>query len=120
VNDAERWLRTRLAGAPPALLDAMNAALPDGGTAVPQTLALGGVALYAQVLQGRGGREDALPLLAADALFTHALQAQAETDPAGLADFAGWMTGAPAFAALAAGLPLDGGSSALDGPDLVS
>lgn len=121
MNDAERWLRMRLAGAPSALLDVMSAALPDDeGSAVPQTLALGGAALYAQVLRGGGGREDALPLLAADALFTHALQAQTETDPAGLADFAGWMTGSPAFAALAAGLPLDGGYSAIDGPDLVS
>jgi hypothetical protein len=37
---------------------------------------------------GRGGREDALALLAADALLTHALEAQAELDPDGVAEFA--------------------------------
>jgi rubrerythrin len=112
VSEAEHWLRTRLSGAPPALLDAMAAALPSDAAPVPDTLARAGVALYQQVLHGRGGREDALPLLAADALFTHALQAQAETDPAGLADFAERVTTSPAFVALAAGLPSDDGAPA--------
>jgi hypothetical protein len=46
------------------------------------------VRLYSQVVEGEGGREDALPLLAADALLTHAFQAQAELDPTSLAEFA--------------------------------
>jgi hypothetical protein len=89
VSPAERWLRARLPGAPPELLDAMAAALPaeDGGP-LPEALAAGALRLYAGVLHGTGGREDALPLLAADALMTHALEAQAEADPDALEDFA--------------------------------
>lgn len=89
MSPAERWLRERLAGAPPALLDAMIAALPPGGgDSVPEALAAGAVSLYERVLAGTGGREDALPLLAADALMTHALEACAETDAESVADFA--------------------------------
>jgi hypothetical protein len=85
---AAEWVRVRLADAPPELRDAMLAALPaDGGTDAAEGLAAGAHALYA-ALPATGGREDALPLLAADALFTHALQARAEADPEGLAAFA--------------------------------
>ena len=90
MSEAERWLRGRLAEAPPELLDAMAAALPaeDGGP-LADTLAAAAQGLYAHLLaRGTGGREDALPLLAADALMTHALEAQAEADVDGLADFA--------------------------------
>jgi hypothetical protein len=54
---------------------------------VADALAEGAIALYARVLAGTGRREDALPLLAADALMTHALEAQAAADPLGLAAF---------------------------------
>lgn len=77
-------MRERLPDAPPALLDAMLAALPDDPRQpVAEALAEGGLRLYAELLRGGAGarREDALPLLAADALFTHALEAQAEADP---------------------------------------
>ncbi len=37
-------------------------------------------------LRGDGSREDALTLLAADALMTYACEAAAENDPAGLAE----------------------------------
>lgn len=87
MTAAEAWVRGRLAGAPPALLEAMLAALPaDGGLPVPEALAEGALAIYARLLAGGAGalKEDALPLLAADALFTHALQAQAEADPDGV------------------------------------
>jgi hypothetical protein len=90
MSPAERWLRERIGGAPPRLLEAMVAALPadasspSGDPSVPETLAAAASALYGRVVEGAGGREDALPLLAADALLTHAFQAQAETDAGGL------------------------------------
>ncbi len=88
MTPAEGWIRERLADAPPALLDAMAAALPDDAPSVPDALAGGAAALLETVARGSGGREDALPLLAADALLTHAFQAQAEADPAGVAALA--------------------------------
>ena len=80
------WLRARTADAPPELLDAMLAPLCDDGE-VPESLASGAMTLFERVLGGSGGRQDALPLLAADALLTHALEAQAELDPDGLRAF---------------------------------
>ncbi|HEX5520123.1 MAG TPA: hypothetical protein VFX29_00445 [Longimicrobiaceae bacterium] len=97
---AERWLRERLPGAPPRLLEAMAAAVAEASgpeadaAAVPDALAEAALRLYREVLGGTGGRDDALPLLAADALLTHALQAQAELDPTGVADFAARWGGA--------------------------
>ena len=84
MNAAESWLRQRLPDAPPELLTTMIGALPDGAATGPDALAAAAVALYRRVAVGSGGREDALPLLAADALLTHAFEAQAELDPAGL------------------------------------
>ena len=101
MTAAEEWIRGRLQDAPPPLLDAMAAALPaDESLPVPDALAAAALALYARL--GGERREEALPLLAADALFTHALQAQAEADPEGVAPLAdrmgaagalGWMVG---------------------------
>lgn len=87
MSEAERWLRDRVGGAPEELVREMVAALPPAAS-VPAALAEGAIALYGATVRGSGGREDALPLLAADALFTHAFQAQAERDPAGLAGLA--------------------------------
>lgn len=85
MTAAAAWLRQRDAGVPPVLLEAMLSALPeDDDAAVPQALAAGALRLYAEVGRGSGGREFALPLLAADALFTHAFEAQAETATEGL------------------------------------
>lgn len=84
----EAWLRERVAAAPPALLEAMQNALPEASQGTAEALAEGALALYGRVARGGGGREDALPLLAADALLTHAFEAQAEEDPAGLAALA--------------------------------
>jgi hypothetical protein len=96
VNPAEEWIRGRLGGAPPALLDTMVAVLPaDAALPVPDALAAAALALYAR-LRGES-REEALPLLAADALFTHALEAQAEADPDGLAALADRMGAAGAL-----------------------
>jgi len=99
---AAEWVRARLSDAPPELLDAMLAALAaeDDGP-VAETLAAGALALYAS-LPATGGREDALPLLAADALFTHALQAQAEADPEGVDAFAERLGAAGSLGRLAA------------------
>jgi hypothetical protein len=86
---AAAWLRANAPAAPPALMEAMLAALPaDAGASIADALAAGAMRLYADLRAGSGGREDALPLLAADALLTHALQVQAEEDPDGLAAFA--------------------------------
>jgi hypothetical protein len=84
---ARRWLHDHLSDAPPELLEAMSSAVPDEGDA-PEGLAAGAMSLFERVLRGSGGREDALSLLAADALLTHALEAQAELDPEGLPAFA--------------------------------
>jgi hypothetical protein len=98
---AAEWVRGRLGDAPPALLDAMLAALPaDGALPVPDALAAGALALYAR-LPATGGRDDALPLLAADALFTHALEVQAELDPDGVVALAERVGAAGALAGLA-------------------
>jgi hypothetical protein len=100
VSPAEAWVRGRLAGAPPALLEAMLAALPAAGPlAVPDALAEAARSLYAE-LEGVS-RADALPLLAADALATHALEAQAEADPGGLAALVARMGGAGGLGRLA-------------------
>jgi hypothetical protein len=88
---AAEWVRGRLGDTPPALLDAMLAALPDDADLpVAEALAAGAISLYRDLLAGGAGvrREDALPLLAADALLTHALEAQAEIDPDGVPSLA--------------------------------
>lgn len=103
---ARRWLAAQAADAPPELVDAMLAALPaEGDEPVPDALAAGALRLYRTLLNGAGGREDALPLLAADALLTHALQAQAELDPGGLGDFTRRWGAAGALAELSAEVP---------------
>lgn len=84
MTSAEVWLRGQLPDAPTALLETMIAALKDEADEVPAELSAAAMRLYAQVARGQGGREDALPLLAADALLTHAFQAQAELRPAAL------------------------------------
>ncbi len=88
MNEAESWLRSRVPGAPAQLLKTMISALPESAETVADALATASLRLYEDVVDGSGGREDALPLLAADALLTHAFQAQAEMDASGLAAFA--------------------------------
>jgi hypothetical protein len=65
------------------MLSALDDA-PDADVPVPDVLAGAALALYRRVASGAGGRNDALPLLAADALFTHAFEAQAELDAGGI------------------------------------
>jgi hypothetical protein len=88
MTEAERWLRDRLRLAPPELLVEMLGALGRDDESVPDTLARAAVRLYARVAASSGGREDALPLLAGDALMTHAFEAQAELNPSALRDLA--------------------------------
>ena len=98
------WLRASVPAAPPALVDAMLAALPaEPAASVADALAAAALRLYAGLRAGSGCREDALPLLAADALLTHALQAQAEEDVDGLAAFAERWGAAGELGALADG-----------------
>jgi hypothetical protein len=84
---AASWLRERLASAPDGLLSTMIAAVPMDEP-LPDALAAGALSLYARVAKGSGRREDALPLLAADALLTHAFEAQAELDAGGVESLA--------------------------------
>ena len=102
MSAAAGWLHARLADAPPKLVELMVAALPEDGE-VPEALAAGAMSLYEQVLRGTGGREDALPLLAADALLTHALGARAEMDADGVGEFAEVWGGAGRIGGLAEG-----------------
>lgn len=106
MSAAERWLRDHAPNAPHALMDAMLGALStDAGEAVPEALAAGALNLYRGLLTGAGGREDALPLLAADALLTHALQAQAEIDPDSVDEFTRRWGAAGALALLSTDAP---------------
>jgi hypothetical protein len=81
VSEAEAWLRARLQEAPGALLEAMISALPAGDAPVPEALAEAAATLYEEVARGPQHRAAALPLLAADALLTHAIEAQAGLGP---------------------------------------
>lgn len=94
MRAGEGWIRERLPQAPPRLVAAMVAALPARAESDADALAEGALALLRSVAGGAGGREDALPLLAADALLTHAFQARAEADPDGVEAFAGHWGGA--------------------------
>jgi hypothetical protein len=85
---AADWLRERFPDAPAPLLARMLESLPEQSDSVPDALAEGALTIYARLLEGDDGRADAIPLLAADALLTHAFQAQAEIDPAGVAALA--------------------------------
>ena len=104
IFPAAAWLRANALEAPPALMDAMLAALPaDAHATVADALAAAAMRLYGDLRGGSGCREDALPLLAADALLTHALQAQAEAGPDALTAFCERWGASGALAALVDG-----------------
>jgi hypothetical protein len=89
VSEAERWVSEHLSTAPSELVEVMLSAVrSQQGKSVADTLAAAAIELYRSVAAGTGSREDALPLLAADALYTHAFEAAVEDDPAKLGDFA--------------------------------
>ena len=96
MNDQSRpsterqWLVERTAQGPTALRERVlehAAAVSEGGT-LAEHLALAAERVLAIVEEHPGDRSIALDLLAADALITLALLAQAETAPAALGAFA--------------------------------
>jgi hypothetical protein len=96
VTAVARWLDRHTGSAPAPLRDRVRAkALArDSAGSIAHTLAEAGWDSLGQVLAHAGDRSAALDLLAADALVTLALLAQAEADPEQLAEFAASLLGA--------------------------
>jgi hypothetical protein len=83
------WLDRHTSQAPTVLRDRIrDYALQAAGDSIPQALAQASQMALDQVLSHSGDRSAALDLLAADALITLALLAQAETHPERLEQFA--------------------------------
>lgn len=101
MTPAELWLREHCSGAPERLLACMVGALPATTASVPDALLQGAVRLYREVTASDCTRDDALPLLAADALLTHAFQVQAEFDVAGVEELADRCSGAELLGGIA-------------------
>ena len=100
---ASAWIDRHTSRAPEALRQRVQRHLTDSTRALaahptPDALAAAGRAALEQVLLHPGDRPVALDLLAADALVTLALLAQAQRDPGRLAAFAAEVlrAGAPA------------------------
>jgi hypothetical protein len=84
------WLDARIRHAPPVLrqrIAELAAGSPRGGSPA-DALAILAREVVTRVAQSSGDRSVALDLLAADALITLALLAQAETEPSRLTEFA--------------------------------
>lgn len=82
---ASAWLQRRSEGAPDLLRQRVLAYAEEGDPAGPESLGAAGLRALDATLELGPDRRAALDLLAADALVTLALLAQAEADPAGLA-----------------------------------
>jgi hypothetical protein len=83
------WLDQHTSQAPAALATRVREyATQSPGTSLPHVLASAGQAALRQALSHPGDRSTALDLLAADALITLALLAQAEAGPDHLEEFA--------------------------------
>lgn len=83
------WLDRHTSQAPAALgARVKQYALQSSGPSLPHALAAAGQAALVRVLAHPGDRSAALDLLAADALITLALLAQAQTGPERLEEFA--------------------------------
>jgi hypothetical protein len=83
------WLDRHTSQAPTVLRARINEyALQAPGQSIAHALAAAGHSALEQVLSHSGDRSAALDLLAADALITLALLAQAETGPERLEEFA--------------------------------
>jgi hypothetical protein len=90
------WLDQHTSQAPPALRARVREyALLASGASLPYLLAAAGQTALDQVLSHFGDRSAALDLLAADALITLALLAQAEAHPDRLDEFATSVLQAP-------------------------
>ncbi len=84
------WVQRRSEAAPPLLRERVLHYVPSVAVAsAPSALAGAAWEALAAVEQHAGDRSAALDLLAADALITLALLAQAEDEPDQLAEFAG-------------------------------
>lgn len=83
VSGTDAWLAARTTGAPEVLRERVEAwaALADPAQPVPERLAAAGQAALEAAIRSGQERPVALDLLAADALVTLALLAQAETAP---------------------------------------
>lgn len=92
MSDGLLWLERHTANAPPVLRERVlhYAGAPAAGE-LPAHLADAGVRALASVEKHPGDRSAALDLLAADALVTLALLAQAQADASNLHAFAGTM-----------------------------
>jgi hypothetical protein len=89
-KELEAWLRARTARGPAALRARVleHARVPNDGATLAERLALAADRVLAIVEEHPGDRAIALDLLAADALITLALLAQAEAEPERLGAFA--------------------------------
>ncbi|HEU5304629.1 MAG TPA: hypothetical protein VFU40_08295, partial [Gemmatimonadales bacterium] len=89
MNDLEAWLECHTRHAPAALSERVKEfVLPAEGVTHAAALAKAGQSALGRVLAHPGDRSAALDLLAADALITLALLAQAEAAPERLEEFA--------------------------------
>lgn len=90
MREPAGWIAERTDGAPGLLRARVLrwVSLGDPDHALPERLALAGHAALEAAVQSGSDRAVALDLLAADALVTLSLQAQAEGDPARLGAFA--------------------------------
>ena len=82
------WVEEHTTRAPEALRGRVREFARSASGSPPQALAAAGQAALERVLSHPGDRSAALDLLAADALITLALLAQAETAPDRLEEFA--------------------------------
>jgi hypothetical protein len=94
VSADDSWLEEQSRGAPEALRERVMSYVAGRAGPLPERLASGARAALEAVLARPGDRSVALDLLAADALVTLALKAQAARDPRELAGFAGELLGA--------------------------
>lgn len=86
----DRWLAGKISSGPPALRDRVveHAAAVGDAASPPERISLAAERVLAIVEEHPGDRTIALDLLAADALITLALLAQAEIAPEKLGQFA--------------------------------
>lgn len=89
LSEDAAWLEAQLGEAPEALRERARQYAEETSGPLPERLGMAARRALAAVLTRPGDRSVALDLLAADALVTLALKAQASRDPAGLARFAG-------------------------------
>lgn len=84
----DEWVARHTTRAPEALRGRVRELARSASGTPPQALAAAGQAALERVLSHPGDRSAALDLLAADALITLALLAQAKTEPDRLEEFA--------------------------------